>query len=93
MKTAKKCKRLAKCTNSRYRKGINVGTECIVIEGALRVPVNTNKAVAQKLYYCLDALCIMNQSPWANIRLLFELTFNNDITDDRKKEILSLLNI
>ena len=40
-----------KCTNSRCRKVINVGIECIVIEGALIVPFNTNKAVARKFYY------------------------------------------
>ena len=92
-KVQKKCKWLAKCTNSRCRKVINVGTECIVIEGALMVPFNTNKAVAQKFYYCLHVLCVTNWLPWTNIRPLLELTFDNDITDDRKKEIFSLLNI
>ena len=92
-KLQKKCKRLAKYTNSHCRKVINVGTECIVIEGALTVPFNTNKAVAQKFYYCLDALCITNRPPWTNIRPLLEMNLDNDITDDRKKEIFSLLNI
>ena len=64
-----------------------------VIEGALTVPFNTNKAVAQKFYYCLDALGITNWPPWTNLLPLLELTFDNDITDDRKKEIFSLLNI
>ena len=72
---------------------INIGTKCIVIEGALTVPFNTNKAVTQIFYYCLDALCITNRSPWTNIRPLLELTFDNDITDDIKKEIFSLLEI
>ena len=89
----KKYKRLAKCTSSCCRKVINVGTECIVIEGALTVPFNTNKTVAQKFHYCLDPLCVTNRPPWANIRSLLELTFDNDIIDDRKKEIFSLLNI
>ena len=88
-----KCKWLAKCTNSRCRKVINVGTECIVMGGALMVPFNTNKAAAQNFYYCLHALCVTNWLPWTNIRPLLELTFDNDITDDRKKEIFSLLNI
>ena len=44
-KVQKKCKWLAKCTNSCYRKVINVRTKCIAIEGALTVPFN--KAVAQ----------------------------------------------
>ena len=57
-KEQKKSKRLAKSTKSRCRKVINVGTEYIVIEGTLMVPFNTNKAVAQKFCYCLDALCI-----------------------------------
>ena len=92
-KCPKKCRRLAKCTNSCWRKVVNVGTECIVIESALTVPFYGNKAVAQKFYYCLDALCIKNQPPWTNIRSLLELTFDNNITDDRKKYIFSLLNI
>ena len=71
-KCPKKCKRLAKCTNSRCRKVINGGTECIVIDGALTVPFYANKAVAQKFYYYLDALCIANQPPWTNIRPLLE---------------------
>ena len=89
-KVQKRCKWLAKCTNSRSRKVINVGTECIVIEVALKIPFNTNKAVTQKFYYCLDALCITNWPPWTNIRPLLELTFDSDITNDRKKEIFSL---
>ena len=92
-KVQKKCKRLAKCTNSRCRKVINVGAESIVIEGALTVPFNMNKAVAQKLYYCLDSLCITSRLRWTSIRPLLELKFDNDITDDGKMEILSLLNI
>ena len=64
-----------------------------VIKGALTVTFNTNKAVDQKLCYCLlDALCITNRPPWTKIRPFFELTFDNDINDDRKKEIFSLLN-
>ena len=86
-------KQLAKYTNSRCRKVTNVGTEFSVIEGTLTVPFNTNKPIAQKLYYCLDALCITNRPPWTNIRPLLEFTFDNDITDDRKKEIFSLFNI
>ena len=92
-KVQKKCKWLAKCTNSRCRKIINVGIECIVIAGALMIPFNTNKAVAQKFYYCLHALCVTNWLPWTNIWPLLEFTFDNHITDDRKKEIFSLLNI
>ena len=72
----KKCKRLVTCTNTCCKKVVNVGTECIVTEGALTVPFNTNKAVAQKFYYCLYALCITNRPPWTNIWLLLELTFN-----------------
>ena len=93
-KAQKNCKRLAKCTKSRCRNVLNVGTECNVIKGALMVTFNTNKAVAQKLCYCLlDAFCITNRPPWTKIRPFFELTFDNDINDDRKKEIFSLLNI
>ena len=68
-KLQKKCMPLAKCTNSRCRKLINIETKCIVIEGALTVPFNTNKAVAQKFYCCLDALCITNLPPWAKFGL------------------------
>ena len=60
-------------------KVINVRTKCISIKGALTVPFN--KAVAQKLYYCSDSLCITNRPPCINMRLLLELTFGNDITD------------
>ena len=60
-KVQKKCKWLAKYTNSRCRKVINIGTECIVIEDVRRVPFTTNTAVAQKFYQCLDALFITNQ--------------------------------
>ena len=84
---------MAKCINSRCRKVINVETECIVIEGALTVSFNTKKPVAQKFYYRLDALCIPNRPPLTNIQPLLELTFDNDVTDDGKKEIFSLLNI
>ena len=55
---------------SHCRKGFNVGTRCIIIEGALAVPFNTNKTVTQKFYYCFEALCISNLSPWTNIRYL-----------------------
>ena len=89
----KKCKWLAKFGNSRCRNVINVGTEFIVIESVVTVPFSMNKVVAQKFYYCLDALCITNQPLLTNIRPLLELTFDNNITDDRKKEVFSLLNI
>ena len=92
-KVQKKCKWLAKCTNGLCRKIINVGIECIVIAGAVMIPFNTNKAVAQKFYYCLHALCVTNWLPWTNIWSLLEFTFDKHITDDRKKEIFSLLNI
>ena len=55
---------------SHCRKGFNVGTRCIVIEGALAVPFNTNKTVTQKFYYCFEALCISNLLSWTNIRYL-----------------------
>ena len=71
----------------------NVENDCIVNEGALTVPFNMNKAVAQKFYYCLDALCITNWPLWTNVPSLLELTFDSNITDDSKKEIFSLLNI
>ena len=61
------CKRLGKCANSHCRKAITVGTKSIVINGALTVPSNANKAVAQKFYYCLNALFITNRPPWTNI--------------------------
>ena len=86
MESAEKVQAVGKkCTDRRCRKVINVGTKYIVIEGALTVPFNTNKGVAQKFYYCLDVLCITNRLPWANIRPLLELTFDSDITDDRKR--------
>ena len=66
---------MVRCTNTCCKKVINVGTECIVIEGALTVPFNTNKAVTQKFYYCLYALCITNRPPWTNIWPLLQLTF------------------
>ena len=74
-KVQKMCKQFAKCTNSRCRKVINVGTECIFIEGALIVPFITNKAGAQKFYNCLHGLCITNRPLWTNIWLSLELTF------------------
>ena len=62
-------------------------------QGALTVSFNTIEAVAQKFYYCLDALYIPNRPPLTNIQPLLELTFDKDITDDTKKKIFSLLNI
>ena len=62
-------------------------------QGALTVSFNTIEAVVQKFYYCLEALCIPNRPPLTNIQPLLELTFDNDVTDDRTKEIFSLLNI
>ena len=88
-----KWKKSIKCTKNLCRKVINVGTECIVIEGAPMVSFNMNKIVAQKFYYCLDALCITNRPPWTNVWPLLDLTFDYDITDNRKKEIFNIWDI
>ena len=89
-KVQKKCKWLAKYTNSRCRKVINIGTECIVIEDVRRVPFTTNTAVAQKFYQCLMLSSLRTSHKYSD---MFELTFDNGITDDRKKENFSLINI
>ena len=84
--SAKKVQVVGKMYSSRCRKTINVGTQCIAIEGVLTVPFTTNKAAAQKFYYCLDGRYITNRPMLANIRPLLELTL-------RKKEIFNLLKI
>ena len=89
----RKIKRSAKCTNSRCRKIIGVGIECVSVEGALTVPYNSFKAVNQKFYFCLNLSCISNRPPWTNIRDIVELTFDKDISDTRKEEISTFLHL
>ena len=93
LEKAKQAQAVGKMYKRCCRTVTNVENDCIVNEGALTVPFNMNKAVAQKFYYCLDALCIRNWPLWTNVPSLLELTFDSNITDDSKKEIFSLLNI
>ena len=89
----KKIKRSAKCSNPSCRKIITIGTECLVVDGALTVPYNQSKAVNQKFYFCLSRLCSGNRPPWINVRDITELTFDKDFNDSKKNEIVVLLNL
>ena len=59
----------AKSASTSCKKDIQKGVICFLVEGALTVPFNRDKAVIQKFYFC-PAACIFNSPSWTNIKRL-----------------------
>ena len=57
----------AKCASTLCKKDIRKGVICFLVEGALTVPFNRDKAVIQKFYLCPVAF-IFNSPLWTNIK-------------------------
>ena len=55
------------CASTLCRKDIRRGVISLLVEGALTVPFNRDKAVIQKIYFCPTA-CVFNSPSWTNIK-------------------------
>ena len=57
------------CASTLCKKDIRKGVISFLVEGALTVPFNRDKAVIQKIYFCPTA-CVFNSPSWTNIKRL-----------------------
>ena len=56
-----KTKKYATCTAQTCRRKIEVGTKCLVVDGALRVPYGEDSAKPQKFYFCSNSNKCVNK--------------------------------
>ena len=52
--------RSANCSSVSYNKKISKGNECFVVDGAVTVPFDKDKALPQKFYFCASNRCFLN---------------------------------
>ena len=85
----KKDKRSAKCI--KCRQSIARGTNCFVIDGALNVPYNSERAVEHKVYSC--PTCILGVSPPStNIRPPTRFQASEEMTEQECQMIETTCN-
>ena len=73
-----KAKRNAKCTGC--KKGLEVGTLTVRVDGALTVPYGQRKAFKQVFYFSAQKKCLTKVPIWCNVKILVVLSRHEDVS-------------